>query len=272
MVLFLKRNWRKITLIFITLFAIGPVLAPIFRALHLDLFADIFYTIYEFFCHQRPWRSYHIEDYQLAVCSRDFGIYLGFAVSSWYVYLKRFSRLSDKLTFLLFGFFLIPMGLDGGIQLIAEISAGQNLPFYESFNFLRSITGIIVGLAMGLSLISNIFDMQNGIILQGKVALKNYLAKYAKLLVFSCLILILSNVIFYTTSLKYEPSTIFADLAQRYPGLNYEINTNCGHCGENYNLRLIKELTQIYCSRFENSVISTNLQSQKLFNYDKYCK
>ncbi len=268
---FIKNNWRKIVLIAITIFAIGPILAPIFRLLHLDALADVFYTIYEFFCHQRPWRSYHINDYQLAVCSRDFGIYLGFAVSSWYIYLKKFPRLSDKLTFLLFGVSLIPMGLDGGIQLIAEISAGSNLPFYESFNFLRSLTGIIVGLAMGLSLIANIFDMQNGLVQTGKLAIKNYFVKFAKLLLFTTIILIFSNIIFFITSLKYEPSTLLADTAQRYPGLNYEIIENCGHCGESYNLRLIKEPVQNYCARFEKSSNSNDVNLKNIFNYNKYC-
>ena len=81
--------------------------------------------------------------YKMPVCSRDIGIYGAMLLAgAFYPFVK---EIKDRKVYP--GIFLIlamvPMGLDGGIQLLSEIGL---LPFlYESSNTLRLLTGGIAG-------------------------------------------------------------------------------------------------------------------------------
>jgi uncharacterized membrane protein len=82
---------------------------------------------------------------KFGVCSRCTGIYTGMAAGSiggWMIHKK-------KMPLWGFGFLLIPMILDGGIQLIASIVTPRD-PFYESNNTLRFITGFLFGIGFGV--------------------------------------------------------------------------------------------------------------------------
>lgn len=76
-------------------------------------------------CHQRVDRSYHLGSYQLPVCSRCQGIYLGYIIGILY-------------TNWLFIFLLPLTYIDGFIQLKTN---------YTSTNLRRLITGMISGVA-----------------------------------------------------------------------------------------------------------------------------
>lgn len=167
-----------ITLIFLT-----PIIARVNNA-------DTLYSAFSLTCHQKLSRSLclfedlSIEDctkqngeyiendrnatsiqtekgtgYKIPVCSRDIGLYLALFLGGLVYILVR--RLDDKTVYP--GIFLviamIPIGLDGGIQLLSEIGI---LPFiYESTNLIRLITGAIAGFVAAfyaIPMIINIFS------------------------------------------------------------------------------------------------------------------
>jgi len=97
-------------------------------------------------CHQIADRSYFINDNQMPFCARDLGLFLGIALGFG---IASFYRLKINPLLLLLG--LIPMGIDGGVQLITS---------YESNNPLRLITGIIAGVSMALLIGSFVLVIQ----------------------------------------------------------------------------------------------------------------
>jgi len=129
----------------------------------LNPYAAFIYGFGDFNCHQKYERSWFINGNQMAVCSRDIGIFAGLTLAAlafwrfghnrWTVrdtFLTLFPDqwveplyLNDKrmLAMLGIGFcFVIPLILDGGIQAITS---------YESNNFLRLVTGLPFGFIIG---------------------------------------------------------------------------------------------------------------------------
>ncbi|MFC1780487.1 DUF2085 domain-containing protein [Patescibacteria group bacterium] len=98
------------------------VLAPILAHLGLTTISQWIYFVYSFLCHQRPWRSIHLFDFQVAWCTRDLFIYLSMALSAFFV--KAFKIRKVKWYVALLS--IIPFALDGTIQMIAEINGVLN--------------------------------------------------------------------------------------------------------------------------------------------------
>ncbi|MGB9635029.1 MAG: DUF2085 domain-containing protein [Candidatus Micrarchaeia archaeon] len=92
-----------------------------------------------------------MEGYKIAVCSRDFFMYLGLLIAApAYLLLRKRITTLPSMIYLLIA--LVPMGIDG---------TGQLLGFWESTNLVRSATGLIVGIVMGYYLVfltCEIFD------------------------------------------------------------------------------------------------------------------
>ncbi len=101
------------------------------------------YIIGDLECHQIAERSYFLNGNQMPFCSRDLGLFLGIALGFGIATLF-FLQLNP--TWLLIG--LVPIGLDGGLQLVTE---------YESTNTLRLVTGVVGGAALALLLASFVF-------------------------------------------------------------------------------------------------------------------
>ncbi len=80
-------------------------------------------------CHQKASRSYFIKRYQMPICSRCFGLSIG--------YLLAILAYNNEIPLLIFILMPIPLILDGLIQLKTA---------YESTNLKRLITGIIAGI------------------------------------------------------------------------------------------------------------------------------
>ncbi|MFH2106275.1 MAG: DUF2085 domain-containing protein [Candidatus Micrarchaeota archaeon] len=79
--------------------------------------------------------------FKFLVCARDVGIYLGmFIVLLAYPFFKKLDdpRLPSPLLYIIA---LIPIGLDGGIQVLSSLGFLS----YESTNMVRLITGLIAG-------------------------------------------------------------------------------------------------------------------------------
>ena len=98
-------------------------------------------------CHTISERSYYINGNQMPFCARDTGLFLGLVLGFAPLLFFRY-RINPFLA--LIG--LVPMGVDGGLQLITN---------YESNNPLRLATGLIGGVALALLLALFIFAIKD---------------------------------------------------------------------------------------------------------------
>jgi len=132
------------------------------------------YWFGDFNCHQYESRSFVLNENQLPVCSRCMGVFLGTLIGSMLLFhatpraewedmgmtmlpesiQKKYSTKRQRTWFLylMAGLFILPMGLDGTIQLVTD---------YESNNIIRLLTGtffgIIVALAAGIFVESAVY-------------------------------------------------------------------------------------------------------------------
>lgn len=106
--------------------------------------ARIIYAIGDINCHQLTERSLFINGNQMSFCSRDLGIFIGLVAGVSLALL-----LDIRISILVFLLTLIPMGVDGLLQILTD---------YQSTNSLRLVTGIVAG--AGVSLLLSRFAMQ----------------------------------------------------------------------------------------------------------------
>ncbi len=162
----LAKHWLAVANLFWGLYVGLPLLAPVLMDAGWTLPAKVIYTIYRPACHQRPERSYFIggpeiaytpEELQaagvdidpfardignekvgwkVAFCERDVAIYGAIFFTGLVYDLVRRRLKGWRMPFRYFVLFLIPMALDGLIQLFG---------LYESTWLRRSITGVIFG-------------------------------------------------------------------------------------------------------------------------------
>ena len=126
----------------------------------LPIYHDIVYTFSDFNCHQKESRSYYINENQMPVCARDVGIFVGFSIGFLFMAFVRpdydfknillnvlhiDTSISEKKKIIILtvvaAFFVLPIALDGGIQLVTS---------YESTNPLRTATGLIFGIGFSI--------------------------------------------------------------------------------------------------------------------------
>jgi uncharacterized membrane protein len=131
------------------------------------LIIDVIYEMYGITCHQMPERSFHLFSIPMPLCVRCFGMALGTVTAS-VISLCRMPQgtLIEKTSTFFFlkkdtdhwwviwiSFaLLLPMGLDWGLQQISS---------YNSPEFMRLITGFMVGYLRGtifLSLVATFFE------------------------------------------------------------------------------------------------------------------
>ncbi|MFO7619436.1 MAG: DUF2085 domain-containing protein [Thermoplasmata archaeon] len=101
-------------------------------------FARFFYNAGDANCHQHAERSLFLNGNQMPFCARCTAIFLGLALG---VGILMFLALELNILWIILG--LVPMALDGGIQLLTD---------YESSNPMRLITGGIAGIVTGIAL------------------------------------------------------------------------------------------------------------------------
>ncbi len=239
----IEKNFVLLVAIFLTIFTVLPVIAPIAAHFNLRFVSDPIYWIYQWFCHQRPWRSYHLFDNQLAMDSRMMLMFGAMAISSYIIHFKKIKPLSKPTAFLLAFVAILPLGLDGTIQMIAEFSKANMaaLPFYESTNFIRSMTGLIFGVGVAFAVIPFLqFEVK------GISKLKDYAKYIAVSSILSFLLIPILVFSWYITSSKYMPSSPFIDNIQRFPGYNYPIVGRSAHSTIN---PIIQEPLDVYIQR-----------------------
>ncbi len=96
-------------------------------------------------CHQKPERSFYYKKYQLPVCARCTGLYLGYLVG---LIIGIFFNVPIIAAVIM----IIPCGLDGFIQLKTN---------YESTNIRRFILGLIAGIGYLVILVEAIEILLN---------------------------------------------------------------------------------------------------------------
>jgi len=163
----LAKHWLALVNIFWALYVGLPVLAPVLMDAGWTLPANVIYTLYRTACHQRPERSYFVGGpelvyspeelaaagvdldpfvrdignaqvgWKVAFCERDVAIYGSILLGGLVYGLVRRRLRGWRMPFRVFLLFLIPMGIDGVLQLFG---------FYESTWLVRTITGTIFGL------------------------------------------------------------------------------------------------------------------------------
>ena len=162
----LATHWLALMNLFWGLYVGLPFLAPIFMNAGYELPAKAIYTLYRPACHQRPERSYFIGGpdfvyspeelasagvdldpfaraignqeigWKVAFCERDVAIYGAIFLTGLGYGLVRKRLKGWRMPFRYFIPFLVPMAIDGVLQLFG---------FYESTWMMRSITGAVFG-------------------------------------------------------------------------------------------------------------------------------
>jgi uncharacterized membrane protein len=167
----LAKHWLLLANLFWGLYVGLPLLAPVLMNAGWTLPAKVIYTVYRPTCHQLPERSYFLGGHQhaytaeelaeagveirpfsrdigneavgwkVAFCQRDVAIYGSiFLTGLVYALIRR--RLGKwKMPFRYYLLFLVPMGIDGLLQLVG---------IHESTWVLRTITGVIFGVGSAL--------------------------------------------------------------------------------------------------------------------------
>ena len=98
-------------------------------------------------CHQIAERSFFINGNEMPFCSRDTGLFIGLVIGFGALLFVRY-----KINPILAVVGLVPLGIDGGLQLVTS---------YESNNPLRLITGIVAGVACAMILAHFIFALKD---------------------------------------------------------------------------------------------------------------
>ena len=102
---------------------------------------NFIYSAGDRLCHQKSERSFIINDNQMPFCARCTAIFLGITVSIGFMIFLKIQLDLRFLILLLLGF--IPIGIDG---------IGQHLGFWESNNFIRLLTGLLIGIVTGITI------------------------------------------------------------------------------------------------------------------------
>jgi uncharacterized membrane protein len=144
-------HWLALANLFWGLYVGLPLLAPILMNAGWTTPAKVIYTVYRPACHQLPERSYFLGGpqyvysaevgWKMAFCQRDVAIY-GSIFLTGLVYALVRRRLGNwKMPFRYYLLFLVPMGMDGLLQLFG---------LHESTWLLRTISGAIFGAGSAL--------------------------------------------------------------------------------------------------------------------------
>ncbi len=126
------------------------------------------YIFSDFNCHQKSSRSYFINENQVPVCARDVGIFAGMSIGLFIMIFiqsrrdykdiildllhinKNYTQKQKSWIIVILGLItVLPMALDGGIQLVTP---------YESTNPLRTITGLLFGFGFSVFICSLILS------------------------------------------------------------------------------------------------------------------
>jgi len=137
----LARKHVKNSLLLLPIFALFfilsvSIIAPLLEYLRLEV-SKKFYEIPHLICNQLPTRCLFIYTSPMALCARCFFIYLGLFISGLVLIKNKINKIYWKTGLIL----SLPCIVDGGIQYLG---------FRLSKNGLRSLTGGLAGIGLGL--------------------------------------------------------------------------------------------------------------------------
>ncbi|MDM8529370.1 DUF2085 domain-containing protein [Anaerolineales bacterium HSG24] len=117
-----ENHWLSFVNLFFLFYFGLPVLAPILSAYDYDLLAYPIYKVYSFLCHQLPSHSHFILGEQVAMCQRCLAIYICMFIGGMIFSLGMVRNRLRPLSIRWYLLCLIPMGIDGGLQFVTEIT------------------------------------------------------------------------------------------------------------------------------------------------------
>jgi len=112
--------------------------APLAQAHGNDLFALKVYRFFSHVCHQAPDRSFHLAGFQLAVCARCTGLYLGIGLAAGFYPLVRSLKHADTLPCVWLFAAAAPMAVDFYVDYLG---------IWHNTHVSRFLTGILLGAA-----------------------------------------------------------------------------------------------------------------------------
>lgn len=143
------RHWLLLLNGGLALYAGLPWLAPLATCAGMPRLGALLFRMYTPLCHQISARSFFVCGHQVAFCHRCAAMYTALLAAGLVFALlrRRFQPISLKL----FGLLLLPMLLDGGSHLVADVTGlglrgGGDAIGTPNF-WLRMITGVLVGVA-----------------------------------------------------------------------------------------------------------------------------
>ena len=111
---------------------------PLFLANGLSSISSPLYSFFGYICHQIPDRSLHIATYQLAVCTRCFGVYSGLTAGLLVYPLWRSLDEVEAIPRVWLFISLVPITIDWTLTMFG---------IWENTHFSRFVTGSILGVA-----------------------------------------------------------------------------------------------------------------------------
>lgn len=180
MIFWLSKHWVTVFNLALLIYVGLPFLAPVLLYTGNEGAANVLYRIYSNVCHQYPIRSWFLYGvqaayrpggtllpeafhkdplflgspelgYKVAFCERDVAIYASMVLGGLiYSALRKRWEIPPLPVWAYVVFGLLPMGLDGGYQLLSQLAATIKpglLPVYESGPLARTITGALFGLS-----------------------------------------------------------------------------------------------------------------------------
>jgi uncharacterized membrane protein len=130
------------------------VASPLLKANNLTTLSSPLYYFFSFLCHQIPERSLYFAGFQLAVCSRCFGIYFGLLLGFIIYPLWRNIDDAEPLPRFWLFFSLIPISIDWSLTF---------LNIWQNTHLSRLLTGTIVGIACATYIIPALVEIMRNL-------------------------------------------------------------------------------------------------------------
>ena len=126
------------------------IAAPLAKAEGVTAVSAPLYHFFSFICHQIPERSLHVAGFQLAVCSRCFGVYFGLLAGILAYPLWRSIDEIDPLPRIWLFLSLIPISVDWSLTVFG---------IWENTHLSRFVTGSLLGFACATYIVPAVVEI-----------------------------------------------------------------------------------------------------------------
>jgi uncharacterized membrane protein len=143
---FIAHHWLLLVNLAMLAFILPTLLAPYLASVGAYWPSRIIYFLYRLTCHQLPGRSFFLFGHKMAICARCTAFYtsfwgMGLLYGAWKATPWGCRHRPGPLPIKWLAVLAVPMFIDGFTQLVG---------LRESTNLLRTITGTLVGVGIGL--------------------------------------------------------------------------------------------------------------------------